>query len=50
MSEVGEVEVVSAAGGRVHGELVPEDEASVVDDVVDGDEALEGHGGVVGAL
>ena len=50
MPEVGEVEVVSAAGGGVHGELVLEDEGAVLDDVVDGDEALEGYRGVVGGL
>lgn len=50
VAEIGEVKVVSATGVRVHGELVLEDEGAVLDDVVDGDEALECHGGVVGGL
>jgi len=50
VSEVGEVEVVSAAGVRVDRELILEDEGAVADDVVDGDEALECHGGVVRSL
>lgn len=50
VSEIGEFEVVAAAGGGEDGELVLEDEGAVLDDVMDGDEAFEGDGGVVGAL
>lgn len=50
VAEVGKFKVVSAAIGGVHGELVLENEASVSDHAVDGDEALEGHGGVVGGV
>ena len=50
IAEAGEFEVVPAAGGGVDGELVLEDKAAPSDDVVDGDEALDGDGGVVCAL
>lgn len=39
-----------AAGSRKDGELVLEDEGAPLDDVVDGEEALECHGGVAGAV
>ena len=45
VAEGGEVEEVVAAVGRVIGELVLEDEGSLDDDVVEGEEALEGDGG-----
>lgn len=36
--------------GGVHGKLVLEDEAAMLDNMMDGDEALEGDGGVAGVL
>nr|GMD54699.1 hypothetical protein Iba_chr11dCG0890 [Ipomoea batatas] len=50
VAEGGEFEVVAAAGGGEDGELVLEDERAAGDDVVDGEEALEGDGGVAGAV
>nr|GMD49292.1 hypothetical protein Iba_chr11aCG2320 [Ipomoea batatas] len=50
VAEGGEFEVVAAAGGGEDGELVLEDEGATGDDVVDGEEALEGDGGVAGAV
>lgn len=48
--EVGEVEIVPAAGGGVDGELVLKDEASTAKDVVNDDEAFERDGGGVGVV
>ena len=49
---MGEVKVVPAAmGARVRrGELVLKDEGAAAEDVVGGEEALEGDGGVVGRV
>lgn len=48
--EGGEIEVVSTAGGGEDGQLVLEDEGAAREDVVEREEALEGDGGVVGAV
>lgn len=37
VSEIGEIEIVSAAGGRVDGELILKNEGSAFDYSVDGD-------------
>ena len=50
VAEDGEVEKVVAAGGRAEGELVLENEGASSDDVVEGEEAFEGHSRIPGAV
>jgi hypothetical protein len=43
VSEVREIEVVSATGVRVNGELITENEGAVFDNMVNGDQTFESY-------